>query len=568
MQHRKPASACPLCLLWGLRFDTANRDTWGRQHAHAALLWEQWDGRKDWPERVARVAQDLLGVDVSAQQARAHFNYHRVEQPHPPDRLDRRRALAEAQDLSPTAKGILTALYRQRLLSRSQVIDLFFTDHSPASARTLANRELQALCRQHFAYRFYPDPAWERYSSVPNDLLGEVFYLFGRNGGPYIEDVYGARVWSDAATTMARQVGRTTFVHDWRANNVYVSLVQALERRQGQLELPNGEWAPAYAKRENWYGARLIGMRMWSRRLMRELDMRPDGFATLSLERSGYAEGSLPSTQLPFFYEFDNESKQAHVVAEQMLAYHHLALSGEAGKRFPALAVDGYAVPMIMVFRGRGRVEEVGRSFLRRAKKEGYREGGAPIFMVREEDWNRDPFADGILHLAWNAGAETLSLLQALLRSSARLLETRTLTAQQVITVDPKPSPRRQAAKDAAAREARKTSRAQAQVAGGQRQPPVPAPQAPGVAAIAAVFSEVTAAFTVEEPIEDELTTLVDSLAPVVSSPVPPAADTLETNADGEVPARRKRKPSTGVEPAAAEPVESVPARRRRAPKR
>ena len=460
MQHRRREASCPLCLIWGVKFNAADRRTWGRQHAHAARLWEQWDGRRDWPERVALAASDILGVEVSPEEAREHFRRHRVEQPHPPGKLDRRQALADAAMLSPVAQAILTALYRQRLLSRTQIVELFFSGHRGRSGQVMADRELQALCHRHFAYRFYPDPDWEGKSGFPGGLVNEVFYLFGRNGTPYIEDHYGARVWSDAATTMARQVGRQTFVHDWRAASVYCALDRALRERDGMVELPNGERTSAEAKRENWYGARLIGMRLWSRRLRRELDMRPDGFASISLERSGLDEGSLPSTQLPFFYEFDNESKQAHVVAEQMLNYHHLALSGEAGRRFPDLAVEGYAVPMVMVFRGRGRVEEVGRSFRRRAHREGYRQGGVPIFMVSEPTWMDDPLAEGILHLAWDETLDSLSLLDALLRSSVRLLETRALTAPQVLALDSTPSPRRQAAKDAAEREAKKKSRA------------------------------------------------------------------------------------------------------------
>jgi hypothetical protein len=142
-----------------------------------------------------------------------------------------------------------------------------------------------------------------------------------------------------------------------------------------------------------------------------------------------------------------------------MLNYHHLALSGAAGRRFPDLALEGYAIPMVMVFRGRGRVEEIGRSFRRRAHKEGYRRGGVPIFMVSDTDWENDPLADGILHLAWDEAMEPLSLIDALLRSSARLLEARSLTSSQILELDLTPSPRRQAAKDAAERDARKKAR-------------------------------------------------------------------------------------------------------------
>lgn len=492
MEHRRPDPGCPLCGLWGLPYKAASPNSWGRQHEHAEALWNECDGRADWAERVCWAAKQA-GADCTSAQARRHFGYHRPEQPAPSGKLDRRKARAAAAELSPLGQQILTALYRTRMLSRSQILELFFGERPKASARTLATKELHRLIHGHLAYRFYPETRWASGPGMPAGLKNEVFYLFGRNGQPFIEDRFELKVWPDSYTTMASQVGKRPFLHDSRANEVYVAFCRALRRRGNQLQLPNGEMSRAFSKPENWYGARMIGMNLWSRRLMEELKMRPDGFASLSLERSGYEDDSLPSSQLPFFYEFDNQSKQAHVVAEQMLAYHHLALSGETGRRFPDLAVEGYAVPMVMIFRGRGRVEEIARSFRRRAQKDGYRDGGVPIFLTTDVEWMKDPFAPGILRHAWEAESAPLSLLEALIRSSARLLEARTLTASQTLELDTKSARRsRQAVKDAKAQPGKKAAKApRALAAAAPASPktsppsqPTPEPRAPEPKAI------------------------------------------------------------------------------------
>ena len=474
MENRRPSLDCPLCKVWGEAYDEKEPHTLGRQHIHAAALWAEKDGRGDWPERVCRAAKDQAGVLCTPQQARRHYAYHRPEQPHPSGRLDRELALAEARLLAPAARNLITACYRQRILSKSQIVELFYDSYPPKSARALATRDLQNLCHRHFLYRFYPPASWGRGFGTLSALAGEAFYLLGQRGAPYVADCLGVRVWDDSITTLARQVKSRTFVHDWRAAQCYLAFDAALKRRTGVITLPTGIKTAAYTKRENWYGARLTQMRMWSRRAQKELDLRPDGFATLSLERAGYEQNSLPSCQLPFFYEYDNETKKEFVVADQMIAYHHLALSPELARRFPDLGVQGYAAPMIIIFRGdRGRVDRVARSFRRRAGSEGFRQG-VPIFLVLEKDWMQDPFAEGIMRLAWDTRDEPIDLLDALLRSSSRLLAARALTAPQVLDVDPRPSPRRLVSREAEERTRKTKARAQGEEArarAGQKSP-------------------------------------------------------------------------------------------------
>lgn len=461
MQHRRPQSGCPLCPVWGVALDVNDRSTYGRQHEEAALLFEAWGEEGNWANNVSQVAAEL-GISCTEEEARDHFNYHRPEQPIPRRRLNRNGAILEANLLPERARQILFQVYKQRLLSHTQIVELFFYGQPQKSAQVSANRLLRSLVKGHFLYRFYPPKEWVKSRSRKTSIswgmsvldkgeegdfsraiTKEVFYLLGRNGIPYIEEKLQSHVWPDACISMARAVRQKPLLHDWRANHCFVLLQRALKARGGVLQLPRGELTQGKMLLENWYGSRLTEMRIWSRRLRREIEMRPDGFATLSLERSGFDKNSLPSTQLPFFYEYDNATKPASAVADQMLAYHQLALSPELGRRFPELRVSEYAAPMIMIFRGEEeRLEAIRRSFIKRARRAGFNTG-VPIFMVLESDWIGDPFTKECVKLAWDEHDEGHNLLSVLLHASEKLIESRTLTDRQVLTIDPRPTPKR-----------------------------------------------------------------------------------------------------------------------------
>jgi hypothetical protein len=73
-----------------------------------------------------------------------------------------------------------------------------------------------------------------------------------------------------------------------------------------------------------------------------------------------------------------------------------------------------------------------------------HQRGRAPIFLVAEEDWLEDPFADGIVRHAWDERGRGYSLLEALLQASRRLIDRRAVLSQQVLTLDlagAKPTP-------------------------------------------------------------------------------------------------------------------------------
>jgi hypothetical protein len=178
----------------------------------------------------------------------------------------------------------------------------------------------------------------------------------------------------------------------------------------------------------------------YNARHLRHEEIRADGFASLSVQRNQWGGGDtagLPSCQLPFFYEYDRGSKGTSDVARQLIAYHMLARSRKANERFPDLNVEGYGIPVLMVFSTAARLRNTHREFLRLAKEEGL-ERGIPILLVAEEDWSRNPLSSDICYLAWEQQLQGRSFLDLLIRGSAPLIASRAVLASQTLAINPK----------------------------------------------------------------------------------------------------------------------------------
>jgi len=434
MQHRRPDPGCPLCPLWGVPWRDDKPETHRRQHTVAEELWAAWDGSADWERKVIRVAAEH-GIAVSVEQARIHFSRHRIEQPY----LSRRPAaplvLAEVGLLSPRNQEILRVVYRQRLLSREQAIELFFLEghRSRKASEVDADRVMTHFARRHLLYRWYPPTVWPKSLRNPGTGFAKsVFYFAGRALQPWVESTEPGPVWPENFVGLSRQVGLAILQHDIACTQVFVDIVHSLRAREGVVMVGEGEGAQAVAVRApmaNWFGSRQTRLVFYDQRRSCDIDMKPDGFASLAVERSGFDKGAIAPCQLPFFYEFDRGNKEVISVAQQMLDYHRLAVAGAVGERFPDLAVPGYATPMLMLFPDRKRLETVVRSFLREAAKEGFTMG-APILVGVAPDWSADPFAAELIH-AWDG--RPFRLLDALLLASRRLRETGSLLPHQTL---------------------------------------------------------------------------------------------------------------------------------------
>jgi hypothetical protein len=354
--------------------------------------------------------------------------------------LQRERLLYETSKLPQRSQDIITAVYRHRVLSTEQIREIFFAGgHTPAHARWMTNIELLALCARHFLYRLYPDERMAAKRDAPKNFAKQALWFLGKAAVPFIERSYDVTVWQDHYVQMAKEVSDVKLLHDLRANGIYVRLARAINTNNGLLDLPGREQAAVELLPGNWYGDKSLMLAFYNTRYRREDEIRADGFASLSVQRNQWGgEGhGLPSCQLPFFYEYDRGSKATTDVARQLLAYHMLARSRKANERFPDLNVDGYGIPVLMVFSTSTRLRNTHREFLRLAADEKLTRG-VPILLVSEEDWLRDPTADDICVLAWDRQAQARSFLDLLIRGSTPLVTARTLLASQTLVINPK----------------------------------------------------------------------------------------------------------------------------------
>jgi len=442
MRHRRPSADCPLCPIWGIAWDAHDPSTHNQQHIYAERLWRAWNGGYGhyWEGNVCLAAAEL-GVECTPDQARTHFRFHRVEQPMLSGSLQRDKYLYEASLLPKHSQDIVTAVYRHRMLSTEQIREVFFAGgHTKDHARWLANTVPIALASKHFLYRVYPDARMANKRDAPPYFAKQALWFLGKAAIPFIERAYGVTVWPDHYVQMAKEVSDVRLLHDLRANGIYVSLARALNASGGLVDVLDGQQAAVELLSNNWYGDKSLMLAFYNARHLRHEEIRADGFASLSVQRNQWGGGDtagLPSCQLPFFYEYDRGSKGTSDVARQLIAYHMLARSRKANERFPDLNVEGYGIPVLMVFSTAARLRNTHREFLRLAKEEGL-ERGIPILLVAEEDWSRNPLSSDICYLAWEQQLQGRSFLDLLIRGSAPLIASRAVLASQTLAINPK----------------------------------------------------------------------------------------------------------------------------------
>ena len=429
MLHRTPAPDCPLCGIWGKAWVDDDPSTWNKQHVHAEKVWRQWArGGADWPERVCQAAAEL-SVEATPAQARAHYALHGVEQPALSGQLDHELMTYVATSMHPRLQAILTAVYRQRLMTTNQVREIFYAStRTQAGARKAAKKDLLALAQAHFLYRYLPPAELGRRRGAPPRLGKQAVWLLGKAAVPYIESVTGDHVTRDQYVQMAKEIGEHTVIHDLRTVGLYAALHKSL-REHGDILNIAGQRKCVIAMPENWYGPKHLAIGFDER------EVRPDGFFSLSLPRTSFlAHNSLPSCQLPCFLEYDRGTRDVSKVIQQLFSYHLLARSRRAGERFPDLNVAGYAVPVVMVFSDRARMEHIHKQFKATIRRQTTLREGAPIFLVCEEDWLSDPFAPICLS-AWH-DEKRYELLELLVRASKPLIRARACWAEKALTFD------------------------------------------------------------------------------------------------------------------------------------
>lgn len=420
--------------------------------------------------RVVDVAREL-GITVSPQQVVTHYGRHRPEQPAFTGG-DRMSLILQANELTHRQRNLLLGLARRRVMTMSQIIDVFYADTSADYGKRQARRNLGYLMHQGFIYRYFADTSDaravepkatvkpENEKHITKKTRGEQmreglgihvatqpFYFLGKAAVPFVEEATGTTLYEGVDYMQsATQTGQASLPHDIRANELYCSLVRSLRAKSNvvrfgkhyqEAHVLDADGAPS-----NWYGPRALPLYYYDRTQLVDDEIRPDGLIALDLPKSPYRDGG-PSTQVPFFVEFDRGSRKMPEVRQQLLAYHRMSLAGAAGKRFPQLAAPGYSVPVLMVFSDRTRMENVRRHLRRDAEAAGLvRLGnrGAPVLLAVENEWNADPFATGIIYDAWEIdghGHDFLRLLTTVSRPLVAVSYERGLAPGRPLRVDP-----------------------------------------------------------------------------------------------------------------------------------
>jgi hypothetical protein len=215
-------------------------------------------------------------------------------------------------------------------------------------------------------------------------------------------------------------------------------LHKALRQSDGILTLP-GQTEPSCLELhpENWFGDKSLAIAFYDNRRLLEDEIRADGFASLSVQRNTWDENKegLPSSQMPFFIEYDHGSKEIGDVAQQLLSYHLLARTRRVTERFPDLDIPNYAVPVIMIFSTESRLRSIHKRFHKLCEEEGIT-SGVPILLANEEDWSENAIAPDICRLAWESPDIRISFLDALLRASSELITSRVVLARHVLQIN------------------------------------------------------------------------------------------------------------------------------------
>ncbi len=421
---------CSLCDAWGKSVRNTNQ----RTTTFASKLWETWDTTNQSYWQIAKICQAENVVVPSLALVKRHFSHHNPEQPAPVTILKADSAYARLTATSARQQAIVSALYRLRVLGFEQIVQLFYSKsgRSLKKARDKARIDLMELARLHFIYRF----------STPehDDLkdMGPTIWFLGRNAVPWIAKQYDRKVRPDQYITTADQVGLELLPHDLGGHRLWL----ALAKNAPQATLSDQWPAAVYLSAENWYGPKHLRLEYWENTTMKPRAAIPDGFATLSIELSPtivaqtWQQTPLRQTMLlPFFYEYDRGGREAREVAEQLLQYHTLALSKAIPGRFPELNVQGYTVPVLMVFRYERRLQKIVEIFRARALELGLR-GSTALLLTTEDEWRADPYNAPLLW-AWQESARQ-TLIPALLRSSHKLVARGNLWAESTLQVNPK----------------------------------------------------------------------------------------------------------------------------------
>ena len=280
---------------------------------------------------------DLVGEGVEVQEVWSHFAQHDRRQPRPPGNLKRAKALAASERLSVRQREVLTLVGRLGAVSAQQIWQALYEDQlaTANAARAACYRELRPLVFGHFLYRARPPRGFGLEVRPEARLDGLTFYHPGRDMIPFMEDSDGL---TPAVVADAREVDEDGLREVHAATQVVLGLRRELYGAGPDLGVP----AALRLSPGNWFGAAQSAIWFHHPTRGRLEQVAPDGLAALSL--------LVPSrgvdTLLPFFYLHDPGYLPVEVIAERLVVFGGLRISGAVAGRFPAL---GRHVPPVVV---------------------------------------------------------------------------------------------------------------------------------------------------------------------------------------------------------------------------
>lgn len=400
---------CPLCQAG---------DT---QHSR---VWHAYGESKDQAAAV-REAQDSGLAGVTPEVVRRHFPNHHYIQPAPIRRLTSQEMLFRAEHLSEREQAVLVAVYRHRALSSRQLADLFWKEHtkSDESAQKSSYRTLRKLSFNHFLYQY----------RTQQKRSSEVLYFLGRHAVPYVESVEG-RLIGTPHVSDARKVSEHLLHHDLTAAEVFVQLRTAAftNRDPGNLVPINGNPVKVDVPVETWWGARSLAIGYTDPYTGADQAIAPDGFAAVAVD-----DPRAVQSRLPFWYEWDSGSKDLDTeTVPQILDYIGFSASGAAGRRFPQLAVAGYAPPLLVVTSNANRAYQMVGKLQQRVSDRASET--LPYVVVTDlETLKAAPYAPHAWRLVWGAPAhEQMTLGDHLVAGNRELIDTSALHPRMPMVAD------------------------------------------------------------------------------------------------------------------------------------
>lgn len=391
-----------------------------------SLVWHAYGVDKN-VEKALEVAQDAGLTEVSVKLIRSHFPNHNYDQPAPAKRIAAEELVKLVEDLPDRHKNIIRAVYRQRVLSTKQIIALFYepTTTNDKSAAKSAYRELHNLRFNHLLYPFRTEKR----------KAAEVFYALGKHSVPWLEMEEGKLAGDQICITRRDQIKEYQLEHDMLAADVVVQLTRQLytTRDKNNLIPVQGQPMSLSIPTDCWWGERSLRMRFKDLIRGEERMVAPDGFAALRMN-----DGRHRQFMLPFFVEWDSGHKKLEDTAEQLASYVDLARSGAIGKRFPQLAVPGYAPPVLLVASTPTRAARISGRAKELIEEKRLNGDFLPLLLVSDlETMRNSGFAPGAWRNVMAETAESVNLAEQLLLGNQVLTEKAPIHWRVPIGIDP-----------------------------------------------------------------------------------------------------------------------------------